>query len=153
MAAAASDPATRVLELERELRERDAILEQAEERAQRRLADVEAALRAEAAERDRSAASREAALARRAEAAEARAEDLALQLSRARREAGAGEAGALAGALAGETSTASFAELAAGTGGFAASRILGRGGFGPVYRGEWAGQAVAIKRLDHVCTP
>ena len=138
MAAAAPDPATRVLELERELRERDAMLA----RAHRRLVDVEAALRAEAA-----------ALARRAEAAEARAEDLALQLSRARREAGAGEAGALAGALAGETSTASFAELAAGTGGFAASRILGRGGFGPVYRGEWAGQAVAIKRLDHVRTP
>jgi hypothetical protein len=71
----------------------------------------------------------------------------------AQQEAGAGEARGLAGALAGETNTASFAELAAATGGFAASRILGRGGFGPVYRGEWAGQAVAIKRLDHVRTP
>ncbi len=98
----------RVLELERELRERDALLEEA-----------------------------------------------AAQLLRARREVGAvaGDAGALAGALAGDTSTASFAELVASTGGFEASRILGRGGFGPVYRGEWAGQAVAIKRLDHVCAP
>ncbi len=44
-------------------------------------------------------------------------------------------------------------ELAAATGGFAAWSILGRGGFGPVYRGEWGGQAVAIKRLDRVCLP
>jgi hypothetical protein len=26
--------------------------------------------------------------------------------------------------------------------------ILGRSGFGPVYRGEWNGQVVAIKKLD-----
>ena len=45
-------------------------------------------------------------------------------------------------------STASHAELAATTGGFAAAHILGRGGFGPVYRGEWQGRAVAVKRLD-----
>ncbi len=45
-------------------------------------------------------------------------------------------------------STASFTELAAATGGFAAASVVGRGGFGPVYRGEWNGQAVAVKRLD-----
>ena len=44
--------------------------------------------------------------------------------------------------------TASFAELAAATEGFAQQRILGRGGFGPVFRGEWGGMEVAIKRLD-----
>ena len=108
----------------------------------------------------RAAADREAALLRRAEEAEARAaeaesraEDLERQLVRARQEAGAGDAGALSRALSGEASTASFAELAGGTDGFAASRILGRGGFGPVYRGEWGGRAVAVKRLDHVRQP
>ncbi len=75
-------------------------------------------------------------------------QDLEQQLSQARR-----EAEAMPRALLGGTSTASFAELAGGTGGFATSRILGRGGFCPVYRGEWAGQAVAIKRLDHVRPP
>ncbi len=49
-----------------------------------------------------------------------------------------------------ETSTASYAELAAAMGGFAASSILGRRGLGPVYCGEWSGQAVAIKLLDQV---
>jgi hypothetical protein len=44
----------------------------------------------------------------------------------------------------------SYAELAAATGGFAASSIVGRGRYGPVYRGELCGQAVAIKRLDQV---
>ena len=32
--------------------------------------------------------------------------------------------------------------------GDASAHILGRGGFGPVYRGEWQGRAVAVKRLD-----
>ena len=68
-----------------------------------------------------------------------RAADFERQLARARQEARAGDAGALSRALSGEASTASFAELAGGTDGFAASRILGRGGFGPVYRGEWGG--------------
>ncbi len=51
-------------------------------------------------------------------------------------------------AFSGEVSTASYSELAAATRNFAVANILGRGGFGPVYRGEWSGQAVAIKRLD-----
>lgn len=116
----------------------------------RRATDREAALLSEAEELRRGAAGREAALLRRAEEAEARALDLELQLSRARQGAGAEDAGSLSQALSGETSTASYSELAAATRGFAASSILGRGGFGPVYRGEWGGLAVAIKRLDPV---
>jgi hypothetical protein len=130
-AAAAPGPATRVLQLERLLREAEDSSRQAQ----------------------RVAADREAALLWRAEEAEARAADLERQLARGRLEAGAGDAGALSRALSGEASTASFAELAGGTDGFAASRILGRGGFGAVYRGEWGGRAVAVKRLDHVRQP
>ncbi len=59
----------------------------------------------------------------------------------------------VAQALAGEICTASFVELAAATDNFAAVRILGRGGFGPVYRGELGGQAVAIKQLDQASQP
>jgi hypothetical protein len=106
------------------------------------------------------AADREAALLgevevllRRAEEAEARGADLERQLSQARQDAGAADVRSLSQALSGETSTASHAELAAATGGFAAASILGRGGFGAVYRGELRGQAVAVKRLDHVRRP
>ncbi len=116
-----------MLELERELRERDEMLRQAGER--------------------------EAGLLKRLEEAVAVAVDLERQLSRARHDAGVADARSLSQALSGETATASLAELAAATGGFAPSSILGRGGFGPVYRGEWGGHAVAIKRLDKVRTP
>ncbi len=130
------------------------MLKQAEERAcqaQRRAAEREAALQSDAEEFWRSAVESEAALLRRAEEAEARALDFELQLSHAQQVAKAADARSLSQALSGDTSTASFAELVAATRGFAASNILGRGGFGPVYRGEWGGQAVAIKRLDQVC--
>jgi hypothetical protein len=49
--------------------------------------------------------------------------------------------------------TASHAELVVATRNFAAGSVLGRGCFGPVYRGEWGGQAVAIKRLDQASPP
>ena len=78
--------------------------------------------------------------ARRMETAEGRVAELVEQLQ-------AGQALGL-GPGADGISTASHAELAATTGGFAAAHILGRGGFGPVYRGEWQGRAVAVKRLD-----
>jgi hypothetical protein len=45
-------------------------------------------------------------------------------------------------------STASHSELEAATEGFAQERILGRGGFGPVYRGVWRDRNSAIKVLD-----
>ena len=45
-------------------------------------------------------------------------------------------------------STVSFAELEAATAGFDPHRIIGRGGFGPVYRGEWKGRTVAVKKCD-----
>ena len=45
-------------------------------------------------------------------------------------------------------STASYAELATATNYFAASSILGRGGFGAVHRGLWRQREVAIKILD-----
>ena len=41
-----------------------------------------------------------------------------------------------------------YAEISAATQNFATARILGRGGFGPVYSCEWRGRAVAIKALD-----
>ena len=137
--------------LQRSAEEREAALLGEAEALRRLAAEREAALLGEAEELQRSAAEREAALLRRAEEAEARAAELERQLARARQGAGAADARSLSQALSGETSTASFAELAAATGGFAASSILGRGGFCPVYRGEWGGQAVAIKRLDQVC--
>jgi predicted Ser/Thr protein kinase len=157
--AAASSPSesaasSQVLVLERD--QCDSMLKEAEERAcqaQRRAAEREVALLDEAEALRILAAEREVALhtvLRRAEEAEARAAELERQLSWARQDAGAADARSLSQVLSGETSTASFAELEAATGGFAASRILGRGGFGPVYRGEWSGQAVAIKRLDQV---
>ena len=40
------------------------------------------------------------------------------------------------------------AALAAATDGFSDARLLGRGGFGAVYRGRLAGLDVAVKRLD-----
>ncbi len=130
------------MELERAVEERDARLVQAEEGVAQAAADREAALLGEVE-----------VLLRRAEEAEARGADLERQLSRALQDAGAADVRSLSQALSGETSTASHAELAAATGGFAAASILGRGGFGAVYRGELRGQAVAVKRLDHVRRP
>ncbi len=113
--------------------ERDAALRQAEERI---------------AELRRHAGEREAALQWQEDAAEERARELARQLERAQQGKRLPDVRPVAQALSGGVCTASYAELAAATRDFAASSILGRGGFGPVYRGEWVGQAVAIKRLD-----
>ena len=41
-----------------------------------------------------------------------------------------------------------YAALEAATGGFDAARVVGRGGFGPVYRGELGGRDVAVKVLE-----
>jgi hypothetical protein len=113
--------------------ERDAAVRQAEERI---------------AELQRHAREREAALQRQADAAEERARELARQLERAQQGGRIPDVRPVAQALSGGVCTASYAELAAATRDFAAGSILGRGGFGPVYRGEWDGRAVAIKRLD-----
>jgi serine/threonine protein kinase len=45
-------------------------------------------------------------------------------------------------------STVPFAELEAATENFNPNRIIGRGGFGAVYRGEWNGRSVAVKKCD-----
>jgi hypothetical protein len=129
-----------------------ALLSEMEE-LRKRATDREVALLSEADQLRRRTTDRVAALLSEAEEAAARALDLERQLSLARQRAEAAGARSLSQALSGETSTASHAELAAATGGFAASTILGRGGFGPVYRGDWGGRAVAIKRLDPVCPP
>ena len=118
--------------------ERDAAVRQAEERI---------------AELQRHAREREAALQRQADAAEERARELARQLERAQQGGRIPDVRPVAQALSGGVCTASYAELAAATRDFAAGSILGRGGFGPVYRGEWRGQAVAIKRLDQASLP
>ncbi len=117
---------------------RDAAVRQAEERI---------------AELQRHARDREAALQRQADAAEERARALARQLERAQQGGRIPDVRPVAQALSGGFCTASYAELADATRDFAAGSILGRGGFGPVYRGEWGGQAVAIKRLDQVSPP
>jgi hypothetical protein len=123
----------RVLELQREAREHDAAAGQAQERI---------------AELQRRARERDAALQRQADAAEERARGLAIQLERTQQDMRALDVRPIAQALSGGVCTASHAELAAATRGFAAGSILGRWGFGPVYRGDLGGQAVAIKRLD-----
>ena len=41
----------------------------------------------------------------------------------------------------------------AATDGFDAKHIVGRGGFGVVYRGAWRGRDVAVKRNDVGSTP
>ena len=41
-----------------------------------------------------------------------------------------------------------YQALADATNGFEDQRIVGRGGFGPVYRGELDGRAVAVKVLE-----
>ena len=43
---------------------------------------------------------------------------------------------------------APYDAIAAATGRFDVNRVIGRGGFGPVYRGTLAGRAVAVKALD-----
>jgi hypothetical protein len=115
------------------LLERNATVWQAEERI---------------AELQRRAQERELALQRQADTATERARELARQLERAQQDTRTPDVRPVVQALSGGVCTASYAELAAATGDFAADSILGRGGFGPVYRGELGGQAVAIKRLD-----
>ena len=109
--------------------------------------------RARIAELQRRTGESEAALQQQAAAAEERLRGLALQLERAQQHARALDVRPVAQALSGGVFTASHAELAAATGNFAAGGILGRGGFGPVYRGDLGGQAVAIKRLDQARAP
>ncbi len=104
-------------------------------------------------ELQRHAREREASLQRRADAAEVRALELGRKLARAQQDTRTLEVRPVAQALAGGVCTSSFAELAAATGNFAAGRILGRGGFGPVYCGELGGQAVAIKQMDQASSP
>ena len=41
-----------------------------------------------------------------------------------------------------------YSELEVATDGFSAAHIIGRGGFGHVFRGTWRGHDVAIKKLD-----
>ncbi len=93
----------------------------------------------------------------RARAEEERGQELARQLERAQLDARVpGNRRGLSHvvqALSGGVCTASYAELAAVTRDFAADSVLGRGGYGPVYRGEWGGQAVAIKRMDQASPP
>jgi hypothetical protein len=133
--AAAAGLASRVREVELEPRKHEAVVRHTDRSA----ADLEAALLREVEALRRKVVDTEAALLRersRAEFAEARV--LELEQSRSQQETGQAFAVALC-----ETSTASFAELAAATGDFAASRILGRGGFGPVYPStvaSWAGR-------------
>jgi hypothetical protein len=129
------------------------MLREAEERAcraQRRAAEAEA-LQRSAEEREaallgetealrRSAAEREAALLGRAEEAEARAAELEWQLARARQGAGAADARSLSQALSGETSTASFAELAAATGASRRRASWGAGGSAPSTAGSGVGR-------------
>jgi hypothetical protein len=74
-----------------------------------------------------------------------------LQLERVQLGASALDMRSVARALSGGVSTVSYADLAAATSNFASANILGRGGFGPVYRGEWNRQAVAVKKLDQAC--
>ena len=134
-----------VSELQRGAREHDASAGQARER----IAELQRCVGA----RERS----EAALQRQTEDAEERARGLAQQLDslleRAQQDARALDVRPVAQALSGGVCTASHAELAAATRGFAAGSILGRGGFGPVYRGDLGGLAVAIKRLDQASLP
>ena len=130
---AAGELETRMLELQREMGERDAALLLAEERI---------------VEFQQRAREREAALQWQADAAEERVREVARQLDRGRHDAPSMDVRPVAHALTGGVCTASYGELADATRNFAAGSILGRGGFGPVYRGEWGGQAVAIKRLD-----
>ncbi len=93
----------------------------------------------------------------RARAEEERSQELGLQLERAQQDARVpGNRHGLSyvvQAFSRGVRTASYAELAVATRNFAAERILGRGGYGPVYRGEWGGQEVAIKLLDPVSPP
>ena len=150
-----------VLRLEgqaRQLAQEKAALQRRAEAAEARVLERDAAVRQadeRIAELQRHSREREAALQRQATAAEERSRQLALQLEQAQQELERAQQGEripdvrpVAQALSGGICTASFAELAAATRDFAAGSILGRGGFGPVYRGEWGGQAVAIKRLD-----
>jgi chromosome segregation ATPase len=120
-------------ELEQRAMEHDAVVRRAHER----MADLERRVR-----------EHEADLQRQAYAAGERVLVLQRQLERAQQAASVQDMHSISQAFSGEVSTASYSELAVATRNFAAANILGRGGFGPVYRGEWNGQAVAIKKLD-----
>ncbi len=128
--------------------------EAAEARAQERDAAVRQAER-RFAELQRHARGREAVLQQQVEAAEERVRELESWLVRAQQDARIiPDVHPVAQALSGRVSTTSHAELATATHNFAAGSILGLcGGFGPVFRGEWGGQAVAIKRLDQASLP
>jgi hypothetical protein len=147
----ASEQVLLLQEQARQLAEDKAALQRRAEAAEARALERDAAARQaeeRLAELRLSARESEAALQRRADAAEERARELALQLERAHLDSRILDVRPVAQALSGGVCTASYAELAAATRGFAAGSILGRGGFGPVYRGELGGQAVAIKQLD-----
>jgi hypothetical protein len=124
----------RALELQREVRERGAAVGRMEKR-------IVGFLRHQG-EREAAVAALHC-LQRQVDTAEERVRELALQ-----QDARILHVHPVAQALSGGVCTASYAELAAATRNFAVGNILGRGGFGPVYLGEWGGQAVAIKRLD-----
>ncbi len=128
----------KVLELQLEAKE----FFEAKERAEESIAQIR-----------RFARERETALQQQADAAEGMAQKLARQLEQAQLVTHSPDVHPVAQALSGGICTASYAELAAATSNFAVSSILGRGGFGPVYRGEWGGRAVAIKRLDQASPP
>ncbi len=147
----------KVLELLQSASERDEVVRHLTRRErlstlQRRAREHEDSLQqqAEAAE-EAVRQARERAL--QLERVKGEARELALQLERVKGEARSLDARPVAQALSGGVCTASHAELEAATHSFAASSILGRGGFGPVYRGEWGGRAVAIKRLDQASVP
>ena len=75
---------------------------------------------------------------------------ISLGLAREAAEASAAASGAAAGHEEEEVapSQVPYAALEAATAGFNPTHIIGRGGFGAVYRGEWRARQVAVKCLD-----
>ena len=149
-AAEAEAARTREVALVREATEAEAARARVAAARERFARDAAEALRAADAE------ARERALVEavvvRAEAAEAEAEELRAQVAALTVEA---QAAALpspprpsADDNDDDARLVSFAALEAATAGFDMTRVIGRGGFGPVLRGEWRGRDVAIKKLD-----